>query len=373
MKGLNLLDQLKAKSLKKTGIDTTDPHQTVIKTQTAGAPDAPRFVSYSASEKAKLKIAMGFDHLIPKDLGLNWGSDLWHKLKFVIGVLRQYGLGQTFLQSQNLTVGELAEMAKDRSRFLALVEEAWDQIVEPIDLGRMQSYMDVFDPDPTDTRSLQTSRQRKKAYNWEGIAFRADTRGPENIFNEGFVAKYQLPPNLQDFLWWSQRLPLAVGGLKVTCGMFLNKVNRDFFNETGVCISRTLHGATKFPEPSYTKEQWLYAVKELRCYDTEAWQRGNKDKSSLWRPGEKVVPLVKPWNVVAAIKIQKKDYNADAAGKQPFFRYTIKTDWQKNNNSPWIRITSTASYLEKEIEGLKNKWIDFPREDDFEEAKVGKK
>jgi hypothetical protein len=86
--------------------------------------------------------------------------------------------------------------------------------------------------------------------------------------------------------------------------------NRDVVGETGVCVCRTLFGATAFPERNTgagaSVDIYLQAVYvgNLKGYDTEAFQIAT-GADAVWRPGEKVYTRVPRENVIGWIKVKR--------------------------------------------------------------------
>ncbi len=85
--------------------------------------------------------------------------------------------------------------------------------------------------------------------------------------------------------------------------------NHDIFNESAVCVSRNLFGATAFPERSTNDEienktSYLFALNcaGLSGFDTEAEQvRHNR----VWRPGEKAYQSISARRVIAWVRIRR--------------------------------------------------------------------
>ena len=100
----------------------------------------------------------------------------------------------------------------------------------------------------------------------------------------------------------------------------------DIFNETAVCVSRNLFGATAFPlrETNHRGAEFslLWAVKcaGLSGCDTEHEQVGVAG-SRWWRPGEKAFQAIPAANVLGWIKIRRR--GAPAAGG---WRFEIEKD-----------------------------------------------
>jgi hypothetical protein len=88
---------------------------------------------------------------------------------------------------------------------------------------------------------------------------------------------------------------------------------QDLFNETAVCVARSLFGATAFPERTTEDKACLWAVDTtgLRGFDTEKHQVDKKAKP--WRPGEKCFERIPPKNVVGYVVMDR--LNGDEGGR----------------------------------------------------------
>lgn len=107
--------------------------------------------------------------------------------------------------------------------------------------------------------------------------------------------------------------------------LYFGYQNRDLYNESGICVSRSLFGATAFPNrhthnrnanaPSDAGGdldfQYLYAVncQGLKGIDTEKKQI-EFGQNSLWRPGEKAFARVPKENVLGWVKVVRQGQQA---------------------------------------------------------------
>lgn len=111
--------------------------------------------------------------------------------------------------------------------------------------------------------------------------------------------------------------------------------SHDIWNESAVCVSRNLFGATAFPlretvtdglgtNASYSI-LWAVDCRGLVGLDTEAVQNGLPG-ARVWRPGEKAFPAIPPNRMIGYVKILRR--GAPAAGG---WNFTIP------NGSFWTR------------------------------------
>jgi hypothetical protein len=92
--------------------------------------------------------------------------------------------------------------------------------------------------------------------------------------------------------------------------------SQDLFNETGVCVSRSLFGATAFPlrESVGSFGLWAVDVTGLLGFDTEKHQlaqSGNKN----WRPGEKAYQSIPKNKVIGYVIIERSNDTAKGGWK----------------------------------------------------------
>ena len=209
-------------------------------------------------------------------------------------------------------------------QFKALIDAGWSQQYERPAPEYVLPTERMYDPLITrqDSSLLQSTDVRQTFKNL-GLAFRGDTRAPMSgtapVFETGFKPRFALPGHRS-----------KVRGT-VMEGMMLNRINRDFASETGVCVSRTIQGASKFPMTGSDSDHWLYIVdlNGLTGVDTERYQRELQkqgDERALWRPGEKAFREITPDRVVAAVRFKRVDFNPNAnqRGDRWYSYYTYK-------------------------------------------------
>ena len=147
--------------------------------------------------------------------------------------------------------------------------------------------------------------------------------------------------------------------------VFLWAGNRDVFNETGTCVSRSLFGATAFPERTTDSEKdgiIYHHMLALDCrgltgVDTEAWQL-SLGVTSNWRPGEKVFTGVPPERILAWTQLLRKPGSAKSGWSFCF----PTTDWT------WLKKPDSLreAYINGELKAWKaGEWYDTHGEYDF--------
>ena len=118
---------------------------------------------------------------------------------------------------------------------------------------------------------------------------------------------------------------------------------KDLFNESSVCVSRSLFGATAFPERKTKGRVCLWAVtcNGLKGFDTEKHQI---DLKAPWRPGEKCFQKIPAKNVLAYVVIER--LGGDDGGKGGWnFRVPRRATWK------WVGdpTPSESAYLTAEL------------------------
>jgi len=292
-------------------------------------------------------------------------DDYFKKYNFLLDALLSYGHAATFFeQFENLTVGEL--FGKTRAQFLEVINTGWGTLVKAVDKAEIVPVSKMADPVKESADAFVSSKQHKQAFRKFQVAFRADSRGPEEIFNQGCVAKFRLPQNILAGIPGGS--DIDVRETMMAKGMYKNSVNQDFFNETGVCVSRTLKGATKFPNyRDVDKEMWLYAVYVISGFDTEAWQlqlATNGKPTALWRPGEKALDRLYSWQVLGGIKFTRTYFNADYQNANDvFFKFKLIPPW-KWHSTGYTR-NDRKEYIKGESAPFENAETEYLLGDDF--------
>lgn len=182
------------------------------------------------------------------------------------------------------------------------------------------------------------------------------------VMNEGIMPLAQ-----------SNALALSLAGksylnLDVSSGthVHLGYQNRDVYNESASCVSRTLLGATAFPYrwSDSTKDgasfRYLFAINcaGLNGLDTEAWQLGQVGVN-LWRPGEKAFLNIPKANILAYTGVARAPYAPGVGWKFKF----MTAAWR------WINRPSQAvqDYLNAELTAWdRDRWYEVPDTYDFQ-------
>lgn len=200
----------------------------------------------------------------------------------------------------NMTVQKFA--GKSPLDRLAVINSLWNAIVEWVTPVQMATAM--LDPAPGDEVHNVSSTHEARAFQRFGIGFRCEKETDlQRVLNSGFEPLYSLP-NIAAAL--GHMVAGTVMEVKTGQGdLGLWKVNRDAIGQTGICVSRGIFGATKFPDAEYKGNVYLFAVKpSVHGYDTETYQRQN-GKTKVWKPGEKLFPKIPKGDILAYVKIEK--------------------------------------------------------------------
>jgi hypothetical protein len=266
------------------------------------------------------------------------------KVAFALKSTRQYRANAAVNAMGNVTVGDLLTM--NVQQLIALANRIWDTVLLSVpDLDRRAASA-MYDPAHMDERykmSLPTSPDHDQAMRNQHVLFRCDTRPwrtdqdvpnvPGVYDTGGFLAKWEV-----NAIQPSYRL---TRGTRASEGMMINSANSDFFNETGVCVARSIRGATCFPELNYFLDAFIYAVdvestnnSRLEGYDTEAFQialvMNNNEQlrrlDALWRHGEKAYRTISSERVIAWRQLIRKGYWGQASGNETLFSYKLG-DW----------------------------------------------
>jgi hypothetical protein len=223
-------------------------------------------------------------------------------------------------------------------------------------------------PENPDADQVSLKRRISGAWGDYTVGFRVD--GKVDASGDDFTNRVR--PNGCQPLTHNRGALLAVRGwviddtwlekkdrIYIWCG------NRDVVNETGTCVSRSLFGATAFPERTTDTAAGgiqyhnLLALncRDLKGVDTEAWQM-RQGVTSNWRPGEKVFLGIAPERVLGWTKLLRRP--APAAGGWVFM--FPATDWTWVNRPNDI----TVAYLDGELRAWRaNKWYTVPACYDF--------
>jgi hypothetical protein len=140
-----------------------------------------------------------------------------------------------------------------------------------------------------------------------GVGFRCDGSGDncerdiERVLRDGMTTQLKNEWLMRNVKGWE------VQGTTVDLDTNAPRVwatKNDLFNESAVCISRNLYGATAFPERDMRGRAVLWAVdvSGLVGFDTEEYQ---KTLNRQWRPGEKAFSRIPAGNVMGHVFFEK--------------------------------------------------------------------
>lgn len=184
-----------------------------------------------------------------------------------------------------------------------------------------------------------------------GVAFRVDGRKDadiDRIKTQGMTAQVANMEFMHEVKGWELDGTQIAGD---TRRPRLWTENRDLLNESGVCVARTLLGATAFPErctgapakggPTLVN---LFAVNctGLLGYDTEQFQI---DNNALWRPGEKAFERIPKEQVIAYIKLKRTGGEAGANWK-----------FQIDPGTRWIPVNRASDEVQRYIDAELAAW-----------------
>jgi len=200
----------------------------------------------------------------------------------------------------NMTVANFA--AKSVLDRLAVINSLWNAIVEWV--TPVQRATAMFDPPAGDEVHNVSSTHEAMAFHRFGIGFRCEKETDlQRVLDNGFAPLYSLPNIAAGLHHIVAGTVMEVRTCQGDLGLW--KVNRDAIGQTGICVSRGIFGATKFPDAEYKGNVYLFAVKpSVNGYDTEVYQRQN-GKTKVWKPGEKLFPKIPKGDILAYVKIEK--------------------------------------------------------------------
>lgn len=141
----------------------------------------------------------------------------------------------------------------------------------------------------------------------------------------------------------------------------LNVTQKDLWNESGICVSRSLFGATAFPY-RWTKGKvilWALDVAGLTGFDTEAYQLGTKTANGPWRPGEKCFPRIDEKRVLGWTLVDKDGFEGKGVG----WRFSIPRDAKWQNSA--FPTPAQAQYIEEELGAWRGATVVVPGTYDF--------
>jgi hypothetical protein len=263
----------------------------------------------------------------------------------------------TYLEGQQIrNTDQLTTRLNANANFLLqdMIDRLWLLTAQAIPPSQIIPYTQMFDP-ATEQPNASMLSHTVRGFRNLGVGFRGDNRAFDDFGPEGFVARYSVPPGR------SFHVP-EVHGTVIATGMFYDIQNRDFLNQTGVCVARNLLGSMKFIDSLKTTAR-LYAVQFRTGADTEAYQvaRGG---TALWRPGEKAAWQIPKQDILASIPVDVTlhDDNRTKTATGVWFQYRFRGDWDFHN----MPDNDRKNYIQRSTFGRQQDvWYDFQRGDDF--------
>ena len=226
-------------------------------------------------------------------------------------------------------------LGMDHTMQIALIDRLWDEVTKP--QNKVHQFGEMLDFDTpvvggggmgggqqlpsfivpvrggANIVSTFEAREPKNAFRHYGVGFRVEGSGQaaqlqrhiERVTNRGMHPQVTLPDLMLENGY-------AVAGTTVSARAVkprINKTSLDLWNESGVCVSRSLFGATAFPKREYEGDAILWAVdiKDKEGFDTESYQIGHPNAGNgAWRPGEKCYQHIAPERILGHIIIKKR-------------------------------------------------------------------
>ena len=211
---------------------------------------------------------------------------------------------------------------------LRTINALWDECTEPKAYDTLQSAMldnvnavgagedqlpSSIHPDGNDSTVTTFKRGRAgQAFKDLGVGFRVEGShtGKGIGWNLGRVGRDGMWPQVT-----IDTLMLLMGknvaGTKVAAKNQAPRTNvtqKDLWNESGICVSRSFFGSTAFPLREFKGNviMWALDVSGLTGFDTESYQIGERQaKNGPWRPGEKCFARIEPERVLGSVIINK--------------------------------------------------------------------
>jgi len=151
-------------------------------------------------------------------------------------------------------------------------------------------------------------QNRPRAYTGLGVGFRVDGSGDGCDRDIARVKQFGMTTQLKNRYLMYNIKGWEVEGTVVDRDTSAPRVWRtkdDLFNESAVCISRNLYGATAFPTRELKDPAVLWAtdISGLVGFDTEAHQLTLPNRN--WRPGEKAYMWIPPARVIGYVRFEK--------------------------------------------------------------------
>ncbi len=299
------------------------------------APDhlAPKLMPPAASEK-KMSSYLRGGNMVPirtDQLAITWvpAANLL-KWDFAMGNFTDFVLGATgddrrLIMGSNgpvgsRTLGEFAAIKAYEPNWM--IDALWNACV--VWVKGDKKAIEMYEPLVVNDKVGFTSSYQNRipmAFRNFGIGFRCEKKTDlERILRDGFQPLYKTPGVAESMLHYIKNTVMA---RRTGIGeMAIWKINNDAVGQTAICVSRSLWGATKFPEPNLSEQVYAFAVKPSELgYDTEQFQY-ERGETSVWRPGEKMFPYIPVNDIIAYTTVQKNG----GGGEEVFWSFSFLED-----------------------------------------------
>jgi hypothetical protein len=261
-----------------------------------------------------------------------------------------------------MTIGEF--MALTTPQQLLVVDMAWEKVCERKTYNVLASSM--FEPvsttvaahtEPVPSGMIPDSKGGYRcgwpasgggaptAFKTLGVGFRVDGSGDwrasdiKRVLTEGMTTQLRNVRLMRDIKGWT------VDGTVVqrdTSGPRVWRTKNDLFNESAVCVSRNLYGATAFPmrdtgvDGPVKAVLWAVDVQGLVGFDTEAHQKAIPG-ARQWRPGEKAFREIKPGKLIAHVEIER---TGEPPGGHGGWKFRVGADAKWTFVGSWTAVST---------------------------------
>jgi hypothetical protein len=238
-------------------------------------------------------------------------------------------------QIKGLTLADINQMSP--ADFMAVIDKIWNEILV-LRVGDVERRT-MVDPAPGAHQGIPG---HPGSFRQLGLCFRCDTRDPGSVTTYGFKRAYVLSPPADI----QHTLPhRAAAGLGMPAALGMWESNKDAINEMTICVSRSMRGCTKFPNPEYSGSAHIYAIKlpaDKLGFDTEAWQASGAGK--LWQPGEKAFYDIDADNILGHVPINKQATTA----KGELHRFQLLSSrWSYTGHQTYADVAILGPELER--------------------------
>jgi hypothetical protein len=145
----------------------------------------------------------------------------------------------------------------------------------------------------------------------------------------------------------------------------LNVTQKDLWNESGICVSRSFFGATAFPyrETKGKVILWALNVGGLIGFDTEKYQDKHKTANGSWRPGEKCFPRIDEKRILGWVLVTKLGNGNDG------WEFSVPQDakWGTTGGTP---SKEQKQYIDEELAAWAGTTVSVPTAYDFAGTKI---